>query len=142
MQEVADWLHEVRGTPKTCTVEFIQFDASFGKNNGVRLSNEEWTAYSGHLGHMHAPENVHGDPGLPFPIDLILGTAEEDFDMATGDEILTALQTLREDLTVFGTPGLEKTVEDFASRQRDTLKKLDQLSARLTKIEQHLGIPS
>jgi Lysozyme like domain len=65
---------------------------------------------------------------------------EEDFDMATGDEILTALKNLRQDLTVFGTTGLEKTVEDFATRQRDALKKLDQLNARLTKIEQHLGI--
>jgi Lysozyme like domain len=65
---------------------------------------------------------------------------EEDFDMATGDEILTALKNLRQDLTVFGTPGLPKTVEDFASRQRDTLKKLDQLNTRLTKIEQRLGI--
>jgi N-acetylmuramoyl-L-alanine amidase len=72
----------------------------------------------------------------------LLTTPEEDFDMATGDEILTALKNLRQDLTVFGTPGLPKTVEDFASRQRDTLKKLDQLNARLTKIEQHLNIPS
>jgi N-acetylmuramoyl-L-alanine amidase len=68
------------------------------------------------------------------------GIGEEGFDMATGDEILTALKDLRQDLTVFGTPGLEKSVEDFATRQRDALKKLDQLNARLTKIEQHLGI--
>jgi N-acetylmuramoyl-L-alanine amidase len=75
-------------------------------------------------------------PGAATP----LGTGEEDFDMATGDEILTALKNLRQDLTVFGTTGLEKTVEDFATRQRDALKQLDQLNARLTKIEQHLGI--
>jgi N-acetylmuramoyl-L-alanine amidase len=77
-------------------------------------------------------------PGAATP----LGTGEDDFDMATGDEILTALKTLRQDLTVFGTTGLEKTVEDFATRQRQALAKLEQMDARLTKIEQHLGIPS
>jgi Lysozyme like domain len=72
---------------------------------------------------------------------------EEDFDMATGDQILDAIHELRgkigdlrQDLTVVGTPGLPKTVADFASRQRDALKKLDDLNARLTKVEQHLGI--
>jgi N-acetylmuramoyl-L-alanine amidase len=75
-------------------------------------------------------------PGAAIP----LGTGEEDFDMATGDEILTALKNLRQDLTVFGTTGLEKTVEDFATRQRDALAELEQMDARLTKIEQHLGI--
>jgi hypothetical protein len=88
MQEVADWLFEVRGTPKTCSVKFRQFDSSFGFNNGVRLSAEEWRTYAGHLGHMHAPENDHGDPGSPFPIDLILGG-----DDMTKDELLDALRS-------------------------------------------------
>jgi N-acetylmuramoyl-L-alanine amidase len=79
----------------------------------------------------------------------LLTTPEEDIDMATGDQILDAIHELRgkigdlrQDLTVVGTPGLPKTVADFASRQRDALKKLDDLNARLTKVEQHLGIPS
>jgi hypothetical protein len=88
MQEVADWLSEVRGTPKTCSVGFLRFDSSFGFNNGVRLSAEEWRTYAGHLGHMHAPENDHGDPGSPFPIDLILGG-----DDMTKDELLEALKS-------------------------------------------------
>lgn len=30
---------------------------------GFRLSGPEWDAYDGILGHQHAPENVHWDPG-------------------------------------------------------------------------------
>lgn len=100
MQEVADWLQDVRRTPKTCTVEFIQFDASFGTNNGVRLSKDEWRVYSGHLGHMHAPENDHGDPGSPFPIARILGgdagsPSVGGGDDMTTDELLKALESDR-----------------------------------------------
>ena len=56
--------------------------------------------------------------------------------------ILAELRKLREDLTVFGTTGLEPTVEDFASRQRDTLAALKRLeiqaaaiASRVTAIE-------
>lgn len=39
----------------------------------VRMSWPAWHAYSGHLGHVHAPENYHTDPGTDFRIDLVLG---------------------------------------------------------------------
>jgi N-acetylmuramoyl-L-alanine amidase len=41
------------------------------------------------------------------------------------------LAALRQDLTVFGSTGLEQTVEAFAQRQRDMLVKLDELLARI-----------
>jgi hypothetical protein len=137
MRDVADWLHEVRGTPKTCTVEFKQFPASGGGGNGVRLSAEAWKVYSGHLGHMHAPENDHGDPGSPFPIDLILGRGDE-LSMADAEEIMKFLRDMKQDMMVFGTTSLEKTVEGFADRQREALSKLNQVDQRLDKIEQRL----
>jgi hypothetical protein len=56
-------------------------------------------------------------------------------DMAGADDVLRAIASLRQDLTVFGTKGLEQTVEDFASRQRETLIKLDDLAARLDTLE-------
>jgi hypothetical protein len=37
-----------------------------------RMSGPNWLAFSGVVGHQHAPENFHGDPGA-IPIDLLLG---------------------------------------------------------------------
>lgn len=45
---------------------FKAYPSSYGPANGVRLSGGAWTNFSGWLGHQHAPENVHGDPGA-FP---------------------------------------------------------------------------
>jgi hypothetical protein len=75
-RDVAQWLKEVRGCPLTCTVDWLSYDSSYG-NSRVRLSGSEWLNYSGHLGHMHVPENAHGDPGWPFPIKEILSTEED-----------------------------------------------------------------
>ena len=36
------------------------------------MSNGQWTRYKGILGHQHAPENTHGDPG-DLPMKRILG---------------------------------------------------------------------
>lgn len=53
--------------PRICTLEFLPYPASYGAN-GVRLSGPAFDAYTGWLGHMHAAENDHGDPGL---IDIV-----------------------------------------------------------------------
>lgn len=135
MQEVADWLHEVRGTPKTCTVEFKPHPASFGAKSGVRLSNEAWTVYSGHLGHMHAPENDHGDPGLPFPIDLILGRGD---DMTEAQE--AKLDRILKVLTATGSTGPEQTIELLFSRVRDLDRNTDQLIEDMKKVKTKLQI--
>lgn len=49
--------------PPVCTLTFKSYPSSFG-NNGVRLTGPQFDSYSGWLGHQHAPENDHGDPGL------------------------------------------------------------------------------
>lgn len=89
-RDVAQWLKEVRGCPLTCTVDWLSYDASFGASR-VRLSGTQWLNYSGHLGHMHAAENAHGDPGWPFPIKEILAGEE---DMPLTAEEWTRLEAL------------------------------------------------
>ncbi|MDP9333478.1 MAG: N-acetylmuramoyl-L-alanine amidase [Actinomycetota bacterium] len=50
--------------PRQSTVLFKTSPQADTLNNGVRLSANDWLAYSGWCGHQHVPENVHGDPGL------------------------------------------------------------------------------
>jgi hypothetical protein len=70
---------------------------------------------------------------------------EEDLMAGEAQQILDELASLRRDLTVFGTHGLEETVENFASRQRETQDKIDALAAavgkRLDAIEELLTTP-
>lgn len=64
-----DWLwfvHEETGIP----YEFVDDFHHYPPENGYRLGKEpwrlrgaEWDSYRGILGHQHADENVHGDPG-------------------------------------------------------------------------------
>jgi hypothetical protein len=58
-----------------------RFPASFGVGNGVRMSKAEWDAFDGWCGHMHVPENVHGDPSV-ININHLMG----DIDMPLTDE--------------------------------------------------------
>jgi hypothetical protein len=62
---------------------------------------------------------------------IIAGTNPEDImtpaQEAKLDTLNAAVAKLRQDLTVFGTPGLHDTVEDAANRQRAALAKLDEL---------------
>lgn len=72
--------------PIVSTVRWVAYDDSYGLNAPQRLSVAAWDAYSGILGHEHAPDNSHGDPGL-IDIATILTAARGDDDMAmTPDE--------------------------------------------------------
>ncbi|WP_354643839.1 hypothetical protein [Kitasatospora camelliae] len=91
---LARWLHDNHNIPLTSGLTFKPYPASYGANNGVRLSFAEWGRFTGWLGHQHAPENLHGDPGA-LPMEHILAvargeqtTSEED-DM-TPDQIAGA----------------------------------------------------
>jgi hypothetical protein len=50
------------GISLTTSVQWLSYPDSYGLSY-VRLTQDEWYAYRGVLGHMHAPANVHGDPG-------------------------------------------------------------------------------
>lgn len=71
------------GVPLVSTVRWVPYPASYG-DAPQRLSPAAWDAYSGVLGHQHAPDNSHGDPGA-IPIDLILNAARGDDDVALTD---------------------------------------------------------
>ena len=67
--------------PCQSPVDWVAYPDSYGKTAAQRLSPDEWTLYKGILGHQHAPENDHGDPGA-IPIDLILAALPTGDDMA------------------------------------------------------------
>jgi hypothetical protein len=52
---------------------FRPYPVSYGAN-GVRLNNAQWDVYTGWLGHEHAPQQDHGDPGA-FPWDRMMRLA-------------------------------------------------------------------
>lgn len=57
--------------PIKTSVDWVEYPKSYGLNASQRLSNDAWDNYQGWLGHQHAPENDHGDPGN-IPIESIL----------------------------------------------------------------------
>ena len=50
------------GCPIEFPKPFLAFPASYGATS-VRMSGPEWLRATGIIGHMHVPENTHGDPG-------------------------------------------------------------------------------
>ncbi|GAA2108266.1 hypothetical protein GCM10009802_03980 [Streptomyces synnematoformans] len=73
LADFARWLHREHRVPLTSGVTFKPYPASYGAN-GVRMSHAKWRRFYGHCGHMHVPENLHGDPGA-FPMAPILARA-------------------------------------------------------------------
>jgi hypothetical protein len=53
--------------------------------NGVRFTDSQWLAWSGHCGHQHIPGNDHGDPGA-FPWDRLVQIANGDDDLPLTDD--------------------------------------------------------
>jgi len=88
-REVIGPIARMTGVPLVSNVAWRAYPSSYGKRAAQRLTPAEWDAYSGVLGHQHAPDNDHGDPGL-IDIDRILAAAggqtpQEDFLMALSE---------------------------------------------------------
>lgn len=62
LAEFLAWQNVKNGIPLSGPSEWPAYPSSYGATS-ARLSFAEWTAFKGVLGHMHVPENVHGDPG-------------------------------------------------------------------------------
>lgn len=62
LHELARWIHDHFGVPFTTPVQW---------GHPVRLSGDAFVKASGHVGHMHAPGNDHGDPGQGFHIGKV-----------------------------------------------------------------------
>lgn len=70
----AKWANTHHGVPLTSGVTFKPYPSSYG-NSSVRMSAARWSAFKGHCGHQHVPENDHGDPGS-LPMATILTAAK------------------------------------------------------------------
>lgn len=85
------WMHANHGVPLTGPSKWPAYPTSYANGGGQRMTFAEWEAFKGVCGHMHVPENVHGDPGaIDFPklIALAMGAPIEEDDVAlTTDEI-------------------------------------------------------
>jgi hypothetical protein len=90
-REVVRPIHELVGVPLACSVPFVAYPASYGTGAAQRLSAGAWDAYSGLLGHQHAPENSHGDPGA-IDIGRILAAAGRQEDDMISDAQMTELK--------------------------------------------------
>jgi len=88
------------GIPLHSTVRWVPYPQSYGINAAQRLSPAAWTSFQGVLGHQHAPENDHGDPGA-IPIVTVLDAAKQGgslpkdwFDMATQADLEAVVRKL------------------------------------------------
>lgn len=71
------WMNLQHGIPLVGPTHWPAYPSSYGNGAGQRMSGSQWEAFKGVCGHMHVPENVHGDPGaIDFPhlIALAKGT--------------------------------------------------------------------
>lgn len=110
LREVAaflSWAHTQHGVPLSGPATWKAYPASYGSGNGVRMTAAQWTAFKGVCGHMHVPENQHGDPGaIDFSklIALAKGTTPEEDDVALTDADIDkiAAAVAKKTLTVDG----------------------------------------
>ncbi|MGW0708230.1 peptidoglycan-binding protein [Streptomyces sp. NPDC002643] len=76
------WMHEEHGVPLTGPKSWPAYPSSYGNGGGQRLTGARWTDFKGVCGHMHVPENTHGDPGaVDFARVLKYARTELDLDL-------------------------------------------------------------
>jgi hypothetical protein len=147
----AKWAHDDHGVPLASDVTFKAYPGSYGTSNGVRMSAAKWQSFTGHCGHQHVPENLHGDPGL-LPMAAILTAAtggvipsQEDDVALTADDITKVaaavyakllktddVLTAPADASDYATNRYwtwQTHIQDVTTRVRDLGKKVDGLSA-------------
>ncbi|UUU23720.1 peptidoglycan-binding protein [Streptomyces sp. DSM 40750] len=86
LRGVADflaWMHEEHGVPLSGPKTWPAYPTSYANGGGQRMTGAQWADFKGVCGHMHVPENVHGDPGA---VDFarIVKYAKADLDL--GDD--------------------------------------------------------
>ncbi|MGW3628367.1 peptidoglycan-binding protein [Streptomyces sp. NPDC000880] len=66
LAELIAWMHTNMGIPLAGPSEWPAYPSSYGATS-ARMTFAEWRSFKGICGHLHAPENSHGDPGnIPF----------------------------------------------------------------------------
>lgn len=76
------WMNAQHGVPLTGPAKWPAYPTSYANGGGQRMTGAQWNDFKGVCGHMHVPENDHGDPGaINFGKLIALakgGTTEED----------------------------------------------------------------
>ncbi|MFH8804765.1 hypothetical protein ACH4F6_35265 [Streptomyces sp. NPDC017936] len=57
------WMHTHHDVPLRGPSLWPAYPKSAGNGGGQRMSGARWNDFRGVCGHMHVPENEHGDPG-------------------------------------------------------------------------------
>jgi hypothetical protein len=127
MGELAAWALREWNVPPSCGVGLLAYDASYG-NTSVRLSCAEWDGYSGHCYHMSAPENDHGDPGKPFPIDQILAAAGGEDDVTPEEALAQSRKAL------VTTTGMDVAGGSLFSKTADIQGGVDRMEPLLNQV--------
>lgn len=63
LRELMRWIEANSDVPRVSTVNWMPYPKSYGESAEQRLHGKAWLEYKGWLGHQHADENDHGDPG-------------------------------------------------------------------------------
>ncbi|MET8166900.1 hypothetical protein ACFU6S_37610 [Streptomyces sp. NPDC057456] len=63
LAEYLAWMHIHHRVPLRGPALWPAYPKSAGNGGGQRMGAERWNAFKGVCGHMHVPENAHGDPG-------------------------------------------------------------------------------
>jgi len=126
-------LHELRGVPLVAAPEWPPFPSSYGRTS-ARFTGSEWTRFKGVCGHMHVPENEHGDPGSIDITDIMArakklaaapSTPTHEDDEMLSPEALSQLRTVVD--------AVQDTHDDFMIKNRDATVGR-QLSALQTSV--------
>lgn len=102
--------------------DFIRYPDSYG-NTRYRMSFAEWEQFGGTCGHMHVPENDHGDPGELSRTRLFQG---DDVPLSFDDEVVKAIMA---NFTFIR--GLDPDAQLGDSSIKTILKRLDAIEAKL-----------
>ncbi|MBZ3909431.1 hypothetical protein [Streptomyces acidiscabies] len=140
------WMNRQHGVPLSGPSSWPAYPGSYGATR-ARMTGEQWNGFRGVCGHMHVPENTHGDPGsINFPrlIALAKGTnptSEEDTDMPTAKEIATAVwaqpipNRFRKDAAGKPVPTPAGTFLEYGDSHFDVLvAKVDSLTTAVEKL--------
>jgi hypothetical protein len=86
------WANKQHGVPLVGPSKWPAYPTSYANGGGQRMSGAQWNAFKGVCGHMHVPENDHGDPGsINFPELLKLAKGDVPVASAPTEEVPVAL---------------------------------------------------
>lgn len=104
-REIVRPIHLLTGFPLMTLVEWVAYPASYGESARQRVPAARWASLSGVVGHQHAPENDHGDPGALDVARIIAAARNDQEDDMTPAECLTVVRGETQRLAQYLTTG-------------------------------------